>query len=637
MAPRMTFFGGKGGVGKTTCSAAAAVRAAEEGHSVLVVSTDPAHSLGDALATKLGPAPKRVGTTELYAAQLDADRALTRWLADREDAFRTIAERGTYLDDEDVDRLLSLSLPGVDELVGLIELARLARTRPWDIVVVDTAPTGHTVRLLEMPETLRRLAEILDDMHAKHRFLAASLGRGWRPDFADEVISEIEREAIDLRAMLRSRSSFTWITLPEELPARESLDGVRAIEAIGAHVDVVVVNRVWPKPEVPCPLCVPRVAAEAVWREHIAATFAGRTILEVPARVKEPRGIDALRGIALSVREHERRAPAPRRRTTKSAAVRSANAALPLGRDVRLVLFGGKGGVGKTTASAAAALELANLRPKEKVLVLSTDPAHSLGDAFGEELGDVPKRPIDAPKNLVARELDAAQAFAVERERYRQAIDDLFASIFRGRMDATFDRKVLEDLLDLAPPGIDELLATVSLVDALEDDQTVVVDTAPTGHTLRLLELPDKALEWVHALMSVILKYRSVIGLGELASDLTSLAKRLRRFIALLHDPRRTAFIAVTRAADLPVLETERLVSGLAELDVPLAAILVNGVSETIADCPQCAAVAKEEAPRLARLARLAKVPVVVAPLVFPTPRGPSELRLWRTRWHERQ
>src|SRR5687767_9583754 len=245
-----TFFGGKGGVGKTTCAAAAAVRAASEGERVLIVSTDPAHSLGDALGSKLGPDAKRV-EGELFAAQLDADRALGRWVDERENAFRTIAERGTYLDDEDVERLLSLSLPGVDELVGLVELQRLASTRAYDRVVVDTAPTGHTLRLLEMPETLRRFAEVLDDMHAKHRFLASSLGGRWRPDFADEVIGEVERSASDLRALLtdRGRASFTWVTLLEPLPLDETEDGVRGIEELGVRVETIVANRVWPAPD----------------------------------------------------------------------------------------------------------------------------------------------------------------------------------------------------------------------------------------------------------------------------------------------------------------------------------------------------------------------------------------------------
>src|SRR5918994_3270480 len=167
------FFGGKGGVGKTTCAAATAVVAADRGQRILIVSTDPAHSLGDALGTRLGPAARRAGG--LDAVELDADRALTRWLRSRRPMLGTIAERGTYLDHEDVGRFLGLSLPGVDELIGLLELARLARARPYDRIVVDTAPTGHTLRLLEMPDTLRRIASVLDDMQAKHRFLSASL------------------------------------------------------------------------------------------------------------------------------------------------------------------------------------------------------------------------------------------------------------------------------------------------------------------------------------------------------------------------------------------------------------------------------------------------------------------------------
>src|SRR5690349_972954 len=126
-ARRFRFFGGKGGVGKTTCAAAAALASAERGLSVLAVSTDPAHSLADALACPLSARPRRVRTRRgrLRAALLDADRALARWLRARQAAFRTIASRGTYLDDEDIDQFLGLSLPGVDELAGLIELERL--------------------------------------------------------------------------------------------------------------------------------------------------------------------------------------------------------------------------------------------------------------------------------------------------------------------------------------------------------------------------------------------------------------------------------------------------------------------------------------------------------------------------------
>lgn len=620
---KLAFFGGKGGVGKTTCAAAAALRAADEGARVLLVSTDPAHSLGDALGRVLGPEPVKVGP--LMAAELDADRALARWLRDRESGIRTVIERGTYFDREDIDRFLALAFPGVDELVGLVELARLARERPYDRVVVDTAPTGHMLRLLAMPDTLARLGEILDGMHEKHRFLASSLGGRYRADFADEVIAEIAEEAEGLRRLLAGDTTFTWVTLPEELPMRETADGIAALEALGIRADPVVVNRVWPAPDRACALCSPRVAAEARWREEARLRFADRIVLEVPATTAEPTGLAALRALAATVRHA---VPAPATKAPPRDAPAGPMTPLPLPDTLRLVLFGGKGGVGKTTASAAEAIALATARPEARVLVLSTDPAHSLGDALGVPLGDDPRPVPGGPPNLVARELDATVGWKEQQARYRASLDELFGALF-GNLDISFDRAVLEDLLDLAPPGIDEVLALVTILDALDGDahDLVVVDTAPTGHTLRLLALPERVLEWVHALMSVLLKYRSVIGLGELAADLTSLARRLRGLVALLADPGRAAFVIVTRAAALPRLESERLAEALA---MPVAAVLVNAVTEPA--CARCVAATREEASARAAQARLGP-PTFVAPAMFPAPRGVAALRRYRKSW----
>ena len=155
-APAYEFIGGKGGVGKTTTAAALALAAAGARHRTLVVSTDPAHSLGDALGQRVGAGVTRVPASgaPLDALELDADRALARWLRARRGSLRLIAERGTYLDDADVDRFLGLSFPGVDELGGLLELTRVAAAGRYDTVVVDTAPTGHTLRLLAVPDTL---------------------------------------------------------------------------------------------------------------------------------------------------------------------------------------------------------------------------------------------------------------------------------------------------------------------------------------------------------------------------------------------------------------------------------------------------------------------------------------------------
>ena len=267
-------------MGKTTWAAATAVAEAERGRSVLLVSLDPAHSLADVFtvdapgrrapgapgrpARRLGRrVPTRWG--RLHWVELDAERALGRWLATRRPALRTILARGTYLDGDDIDRFLDLALPGVDDLVALLELRRLGSDADWDLVVVDTAPTGHTLRLLEMPDTLDRVARVLDTLQAKHRYLAETLGGAWRPDAADRTVAGLAADAASLRALLRDpdRTEVAWVLLPEVAALEETRDGVAALEAAGLPVGELVVNRLAPRPAAGCPACTRRHRHEA--------------------------------------------------------------------------------------------------------------------------------------------------------------------------------------------------------------------------------------------------------------------------------------------------------------------------------------------------------------------------------------
>jgi arsenite-transporting ATPase len=617
-----SFFAGKGGVGKTTCAAAHAVALAAAKRQVLVVSTDPAHSLGDALGARLSSAPRAV-RPELYAVELDADRALSRWFGERERAFRVLASRGTYLDDEDVDQLLSQSLPGVDELIGLVELTRLASQRPYDEVVVDTAPTGHTLRLLAMPDTLARFARVLGDLQQKHRWMAQSLRGRYVPDASDETIEGIEQQAEALRELLRdgARCSFHWVTLAEELSLREAQDGVAALARLGARVAEIVVNRITPAPPRPCALCDARRGEEATVVRAASETFSPVPLRLVEEVDDEPRGVDALRRFAAA-----KSADAPRPSRRAAAAGPDDGGWDPPG-GVQLLLFGGKGGVGKTTCAAACALRLA--RGGRRVLLLSTDPAHSLGDALDVELSDAPRK---LEERLVARELDADRAFAAQREQYRKSVDELFDAVRGGAaFDVPYDRVVVQDLIDLAPPGLDELFGLMAVIEALQGaHDVVVVDTAPTGHALRLLELPEKALGWVHALLAILLKYRRVIGLGDLARTLTTAARDLRDLQELLRDPARTLFIPVTRAAELPRVETERLLAALRRLHIATGPVLVNAL--TPPGCARCKRAAAAEQVQLQALR--GRTPAMLgAPAVAPAPRGARALLGFSRTW----
>ena len=529
------------------------------------------------------------------------ERALDRWLGGRREVLRQIAERGTYLDQEDVDRLLGLSLPGADELTGLLELTRLARESEAHETVVDTAPTAHTLRLMEVPGLLQRFAGILDALGERHRILAESFGHGARqPDLTDELIAEIEGEGREMGELLRdpARASFAWVLLPEALSIAETRDALDTLDEADIPVSELIVNRVAGHPG----------EMEAI--AEIRDVFKDRSLRFLPDFDHEPRGLPALRKVAKALADPSRGenllkkragAPSPAKRGKAGEGVFS-DLATP---GLRLLFFGGKGGVGKTTCAAAAALVLAE---SQDVLLLSTDPAHSLADVLGIPLGN-DERPVPNAPRLWARELDADAAFEAWRGRHHDELGSVLGA-FAGE-----SREAVEKLLDITPPGLDEMVALASILDATEEDRLVVVDTAPTGHALRLLEAPELALEWDRALLSILLKYREAMGLGRLAEELVELSRSLKRLLTLLRDPVRTRFVAVTRTGELPRRETVRLLDELKRLSISVPTVIVNAGTpeDTPGGWEGCA--------------------IITAPAVHPPPRGAEALAAWARAW----
>ena len=647
---KLIFYGGKGGVGKTTCASAFALATSTAATSgrVLVVSTDPAHSLGDALALRLTSAPRRI-RHHLDAVELDARRAFARWLRENRRALGDILEHGTWLDATDIDTLLDLSFPGIDELVGLMEIERFACGGQYDVIVVDTAPTGHTLRLLAAPETVGVVADVLDALQDEHRVIRSQLARVTRgPEAADRLIASLAAQAAQIASRLRDRrrTSFRWVTLPEKMSIDESLDAFHALERAGLHVDEVVVNRLLPAAG-PCPLCDRRRAEEQKALGDIRRRLGGRRRLRlIPADVKEPRGVRALASLGQAMADGSRlMAPLQPQIGRKPLAIshQRLTAAAPetLGaiRGASLIFLGGKGGVGKTTVAAATALRMARAAPEQRILLLSTDPAHSLSDVLDAPASDEPAAIRRGPPNLRVREIDAPRALASKRVELEAALTEIVSTIGQGAPATGADRAA--ELINLAPPGIDELFGIVSVVDARADYDAIVVDTAPTGHALRLLELPDAAREWIQALLRVLLKYRGLMRPGELARELVALAKSIRALQALLRDRTQTRFITVTRAGETPRLETERLFKRLRRLGLSTPAVIANALTDNAGACVRCRTVAAAERRSLAALRRTLQrqgrrseqCAIIQAPLVAPPPTGVVALERWAGRW----
>ncbi len=256
------------------------------------------------------------------------------------------------------------------------------------------------------------------------------------------------------------------------------------------------------------------------------------------------------------------------------------------------MIFGGKGGVGKTTAAASYALAVAQANPKSKLLIFSTDPAHSLSDSFAEEIGEL-KQGVAGQKNLAAMEIDPGKWFEELKQRYRLWTDDLFASLAgRSGMEIQFDREAMRELVELTPPGIDEIAALGTISELLDQDRydSIILDTAPTGHLIRFLELPEVALSWIRTFMKLLLKYQNVVRATEVAEELVALSKSIKKVLALLKDPELCEFVAVAIPETMSLEETVDLAKALEDLQVPLRKLLINGVvsEEAAKQCRFC-------------------------------------------------
>ncbi|MEV6611971.1 ArsA family ATPase [Kutzneria sp. NPDC051319] len=245
---RVLLFTGKGGVGKTTLAAATAAATVAAGRKALVVSTDPAHSLADAFAHELGPRPSELDTG-LYGAQIDTRRLVDGAWEEMRGHLRTLLA-GAGIDELAAEELTAL--PGVEELLALAEVHRLATTGPWDAVIVDCGPTAETLRLLALPEAVGGYLERLFPTHRRVvRGLLAGVAGSAAParwDAAADAIGRLAEHLEAVRSLLvdQERTSVRLVLTPERVVAAETRRTLTALALQGIRVDGLVANRLLP-------------------------------------------------------------------------------------------------------------------------------------------------------------------------------------------------------------------------------------------------------------------------------------------------------------------------------------------------------------------------------------------------------
>jgi arsenite-transporting ATPase len=525
---RVILFGGKGGVGKTTISAMAALHYTQT-RRVILFTTDPASNLGDL-------------ELSVPVEALDATALWSQFLQRNLESFLEIGDRGTYLDREELRRFFELSLPGADELMAWMRIGELAEANEDALIVVDTAPTGHTLRMLSSSEHFRQIGEALDAMQEKHRSLVRQLARRSVRDEMDAFIEDFSAQSQRRRELLTdpARAAFIAVMLSEPWVVEQTK---RLVTEVEIDTPFVILNRA--APDCDCARCREQSQRDVEARKAFA------NVIDVQRFCKP---------IAFSPASTGEKVP----QADEGAFVAAAEG------QQRMIFFAGKGGVGKTTCSAAYALQLAAANPENRYVVISVDPAHSLRDVFADQ---------QPPANLAVEIIDTREKWRRFRDTLGEEIERAVDSITPSGMSVAYDTDAVQKLIEVAPPGADELFAITRLSDLIADESIaeIIVDTAPTGHFLRLLDLPSTAGEWVREFMRILLRYRDLIPPGSLGEELVSASKSLKAIDEALHHDAKV--MVVTRPERIVVAETKRLIAELARRGIPLGGVIANYVT----------------------------------------------------------
>jgi len=470
------FFSGKGGVGKTSMACTHAVRYADEGKRTLIVTTDPASNLADVFEQAIGHQVTPIAAVpNLFAMEIDPDKATQEYIDRAMSPLRAaFPAQMVQVMEEQMSGPCTAEVAAFDRFTDFIVQDQSAPD--FDIIIFDTAPTGHTIRLLELPAEWSQSIE------------AASTGSGQTCIGPAAAIQDAKHKYENALAALRdeSLSTFTFVLHPEAIAIRETKRAISELTKLGIHTYRIIINGIIPASEKLNPLFSARAEMQTRYLEQI------QTELPYPTQRMtllsgEIQGAARLRQVGKFFFDGEQAPAESEASESKNISVATSSIdeirarIQPNGRR-RTIFFAGKGGVGKTVASCLTAVWLA--QQGHKTLLLTTDPAAHLGDVLGQPVGD-DVTAVSGQPSLWAVKIDPKAA----AETYKTRILDDARQ--RGRPESAI--RVMEEELD--SPCTEEMAAFDQFIDyaSQADWDAVVFDTAPTGHTMRLLELP---MDW---------------------------------------------------------------------------------------------------------------------------------------------
>lgn len=519
---RNLFFTGKGGVGKTSIAGATAIALAERGRRVLLVSTDPASNLDEVLETTLGAAPVAIlAVPRLFAMNIDPEVAAHAYRERLVGPYRgVLPDAAVRSIEEQLSGACTVEIAAFDEFSKLLGDAR--GTHEFDHVVFDTAPTGHTLRLLALPA-------------AWTGFLETNVGG---TSCLGPLAGLKAQQALyqDARATLvdGAKTSLVLVSRAERSALLEAERTRGELAELGVRCKELVVNGIFRAQDPADAVAVEMARRDERALREMPAGLLGLARTELPLLAFGLVGVPALRKLLVAVKSElaeEIPTPSPLRPLSPLSTLLPALEAHGHG----VIMTMGKGGVGKTSVAVSLAIDLS--RRGHKVLLTTTDPAAHVADALGAPVEGVRVSRIDP----------VAETQAYAREVLQTAGANLDAA----------GRALLEE--DLRSPCTEEIAVFRAFARIVDEGEQgfVVIDTAPTGHTLLLLD----AAESYH---------REVLRTAGHAPE------EVRRLLPRLRDPAFTKILLVTLPEATPVHEAAQLQRDLARADIHPFAWIVN-------------------------------------------------------------